>query len=376
MTRIAIVEGDGIGHEVIPVASAILETLHPEYEYFSVDVGFHRWEMTGCPCADRDIAELKTADAILFGAITTPPMKDYQSVVLRLRKSLDLYANLRPVKGNGFDIMIVRENTEGLYSGIEEISPSRATTLRVVTRTGTERIIRCALRLARKRKGKITVGHKANVLKSDVLFRDICLAEAQAAGISCNDKYIDALALDILQHPASYDVVVTTNIFGDILSDMASYLVGGLGLIPSANIGDQHALFEPVHGSAPDIAGKTSPTRLQPFGVRRCSLPTAGTIQVLTALRWRCRKCSHRESGPGTSGIGRDPGVRRSGSRAFNRGITHGMVRTCISIKIQTYTRHTSAPNGVPAKGTTSCSSPIRSDSCLISARMIMRIAK
>ena len=258
MTRIAIVEGDGIGHEVIPVAQRALELLHPEYEFFSVDVGYHRWEQTGCPCADHDIAELKTADAILFGAITTPPMKDYQSVVLRLRKALDLYANLRPVKGDGFDIMIVRENTEGLYSGIEEISADRATTLRVVTRQGTERIVRAAIRLAHQRSGRLTIGHKANVLKSDVLFRDICLAEAKAAAISCNDKFIDALALDILQHPASYDVVVTTNIFGDILSDVASYLVGGLGLVPSANIGDHHALFEPVHGSAPDIAGKNS----------------------------------------------------------------------------------------------------------------------
>ncbi len=256
MTRIAIVEGDGIGHEVIPVAQQALELLHPEYEFFAVDVGYHRWEQTGCPCADHDIAELKTADAILFGAITTPPMKDYQSVVLRLRKALDLYANLRPVKGNGFDIMIVRENTEGLYSGIEQVSNDRATTLRVVSRQGTERIVRAAIRLALRRSGRLTIGHKANVLKSDVLFRDICLAEAKAAGVSCNDKYIDALALDILQHPASYDVVVTTNIFGDILSDVASYLVGGLGLVPSANIGDDHALFEPVHGSAPDIAGK------------------------------------------------------------------------------------------------------------------------
>jgi len=256
MTRIAIVEGDGIGHEVIPVAQNVLELLHPEYEYFPVDVGYHRWEQTGCPCADRDIAELKTADAILFGAITTPPMKDYQSVVLRIRKALDLYANLRPVKGDGFDIMIVRENTEGLYSGIEDISPDRATTLRVVTRKGTERIVRSAIRLAQQRSGRLTIGHKANVLKSDVLFRDICLAEAKAAGVSCNDKFIDALALDILQHPASYDVVVTTNIFGDILSDVASYLVGGLGLVPSANIGDRYALFEPVHGSAPDIAGR------------------------------------------------------------------------------------------------------------------------
>ncbi|MDD1695229.1 MAG: isocitrate/isopropylmalate dehydrogenase family protein [Methanoregula sp.] len=256
MTKIAVVEGDGIGHEVIPVARRILESLYPEYEYFTVDVGYGEWERTGCPCADREIDALKTADAILFGAITTPPMKDYQSVVLRIRKALDLYANLRPVKGDGFDIMIVRENTEGLYSGIEEIGPDRATTLRIVSRTGSVRIVRSAIRLVQQRRGHLTIGHKANVLKSDVFFRDICTSEARAAGVSFNDKFIDALALDILQHPAAYDVIVTTNIFGDILSDVTSYLVGGLGLVPSANIGDRYALFEPVHGSAPDIAGK------------------------------------------------------------------------------------------------------------------------
>jgi methanogen homoisocitrate dehydrogenase len=256
MTRIAIVEGDGIGHEVIPVARSALELLHPEYDYFTVDVGYGMWERTGCPCADKEIREMKDADAILFGAVTTPPMKDYQSVVLRIRKALDLYANLRPVKDGGFDIMIVRENTEGLYSGIEESSPDRATTLRVVTRTGTERIVQMAIKIALQRRKLLTIGHKANVLKSDVLFRDICIAEAKTSGVSYNDKFIDALSLDVLQHPASYDVVVTTNIFGDILSDVASYLVGGLGLVPSANIGERYALFEPVHGSAPDIAGK------------------------------------------------------------------------------------------------------------------------
>lgn len=256
MTTIAIVEGDGIGHEVIPVARDILALLHPEYTFLPVDVGYARWEQTGCPCADRDIALLKKADAILFGAVTTPPMKDYQSVVLRIRKSLDLFANLRPVKGDGFDIMIVRENTEGLYSGIEETLPDRATTLRVVSRAGTERIARAAIRLARQRGGPLTIGHKANVIKSDVFFRDICMAEARAAGIPFNDKFIDALSLDLLQNPKSYNVVVTTNMFGDILSDVAAYLVGGLGLLPSANIGDRYALFEPVHGSAPDIAGK------------------------------------------------------------------------------------------------------------------------
>jgi methanogen homoisocitrate dehydrogenase len=256
MTKIAVVEGDGIGHEVIPVARKVLEKLHPEYEYFMVDVGYGKWEQTGCPCADRDIATLKTADAILFGAVTTPPMKDYQSVVLRIRKSLDLYANLRPVRGDGFDIMIVRENTEGLYSGIEEITPERATTLRVVSRAGTERVVRAAIRLAKQRNGLLTIGHKANVIKSDVFFRDICLAEAKSSGVSFNDKFIDALSLDLLQHPENYNVVVTTNMFGDILSDVAAYLVGGLGLVPSANIGDEYALFEPVHGSAPDIAGR------------------------------------------------------------------------------------------------------------------------
>jgi methanogen homoisocitrate dehydrogenase len=256
MTKIAVVEGDGIGHEVIPVAKKVLEMLHPEYDFFSVDVGYGKWEQTGCPCADRDIAALKTADAILFGAVTTPPMKDYQSVVLRIRKSLDLHANLRPVRGDGFDIMIVRENTEGLYSGIEDLTPDRATTLRVVSRAGTERIVRTAIRLAQERNGLLTIGHKANVIKSDVFFRDICIAEAKAAGIAYNDKFIDALSLDLLQHPKNYNVVVTTNMFGDILSDVAAYLVGGLGLVPSANIGSEYALFEPVHGSAPDIAGK------------------------------------------------------------------------------------------------------------------------
>jgi len=197
MTRIAIVEGDGIGHEVIPVARSVLELLHPEYDYFTVEIGYGMWERTGCPCADKEIREMKDADAILFGAITTSPMKDYQSVVLRVRKALDLYANLRPVKDGGFDIMIVRENTEGLYSGIEECSPDRATTLRVVTKTGTERIIRMAIRLARQRRNLLTIGHKANVLKSDVFFRDICIAEAKEAGISFNDKFIDALSLDV-----------------------------------------------------------------------------------------------------------------------------------------------------------------------------------
>jgi len=253
--KIAIVEGDGIGHEVIPVARDVLAAVRPEYEFFQVEVGFGRWERTGHAITEDDIALLATADSILFGAVTTPPFPDYKSVVLQIRKALDLYANVRPVSGKGVDLVIVRENTEGLYSGIETIEPDRATTLRVITRRGAERIARYACGIARERR-HLTVGHKANVLKSDVFFRDICLHEAGIAGVPYKECFIDALCLDVLRRPDAYDVIVTTNLFGDILSDVAAYLVGGLGMLPSANIGDHHALFEPVHGSAPDIAGQ------------------------------------------------------------------------------------------------------------------------
>lgn len=317
MKAVAIVEGDGIGHEVIPVAESVLEFLHPEYRYFAVDVGFHRWEQTGCPCADKDIAALKTADAVLFGAVTTPPMKDYQSVVLRIRKSLDLYANIRPVAGRGFDITIVRENTEGLYSGIDELTEDRATTLRVVTRAGTERIVKKAIAIAKAKKCMLTIGHKANVIKSDVFFRDICIKEAEAAGIPFNDRYIDALSLDVLQHPDRYGVIVTTNMFGDILSDTSSFLVGGLGLVPSANIGDMYALFEPVHGSAPDIAGKdiANPTA----AIRSAAMllehlgDKAGALRVETAVQ------EVLASGIKTRDLGGSAGTKEFGDAVINK---------------------------------------------------------
>ena len=253
--RIAIVEGDGIGHEVIPVARNILAQVRPDLAFFDVEVGYGKWQRTGSAITDDDIAALKDTDAILFGAVTTPPSPDYRSVVVRIRKELDLYANLRPIQGKHVDILIVRENTEGLYSGIEWTEPDRSTTLRVISRKGCERIASFACTLARSRR-HLTVGHKANVLKADVLFREVCLATAARMGVPGREKYIDALCLDVLVHPAEYDVIVTENMFGDILSDVAAYLVGGLGMLPSANIGDRCALFEPVHGSAPDIAGK------------------------------------------------------------------------------------------------------------------------
>jgi len=255
VVKVAVAEGDGIGHEVVPVARAILAAVRPDLEFFDVEVGYGRWERKGEAITDAEIAALKSADAILFGAITTPPDPNYRSVIVRIRKELDLYANVRPIRSPAADMVIVRENTEGLYAGIEEVGPDRATTLRVITRKGTERVARFACGLAKQRR-HLTIGHKANVLKADTLFRDVCLQVAAEAGVPCQERFIDALCLDVLRKPRDYDVIVTENMFGDILSDVAAYLAGGLGMLPSANIGDRHALFEPVHGSAPSHAGK------------------------------------------------------------------------------------------------------------------------
>ena len=217
-------------------------------------------------CPSDDMETIKGCDAVLFGAVTTVPDPNYKSVLLTIRKELDLYANIRPVKPlpgitgvtgrSDFDFIIVRENTEGLYSGIEEIGPELSWTKRVVTRKGSERIAEYACKLAKKRKNKLTIVHKSNVLKSDKLFLDVCRQTASANGVEYGDMLVDSMAYSLMMHPEKYDVVVTTNLFGDILSDMCAALVGSLGLVPSANIGEKYAFFEPVHGSAPDIAGK------------------------------------------------------------------------------------------------------------------------
>lgn len=254
--RVVVAPGDGIGPEVIGPAVDVLRIFHPDWEYLPVHLGYECWRRTGDALSQATLTALKNADLILFGSVTTPPDPEYHSLVLTIRKELDLYANLRPVFGPGFDILIVRENTEGLYSGIEWQEKDRACTLRVVSEEGSRRIAQFASSCARRRRRHLTIGNKANVLKSDSYFLQICMEEAEKAGISVDRKYIDALVLDVLQHPERYDVIVTTNIFGDILSDAAAYLEGGLGMLPSANIGKKHALFEPVHGSAPDIAGK------------------------------------------------------------------------------------------------------------------------
>jgi len=273
--RVAIVEGDGIGKEVIPEAAAILDYFNETYQWgiekVPVEVGYGKWERTGSAITDDDIALLKSCDAILFGAITTVSDPSYKSVLLRIRKELDLYANIRPLlpisgiykllkikdrKEADVDIIIIRENTEGLYSGVEEIGIEKSTTLRIITKNASARIASFAADFASKRKKQLTVVHKSNVLKSDKLFLETCIQTAKSEDVGVSDKLVDIFAYDLIMNPEKYDVVVTTNLFGDILSDLGAALLGSIGLAPSANIGDNHAFFEPVHGSAPDIAGK------------------------------------------------------------------------------------------------------------------------
>ena len=264
--KLAVIEGDGIGREVIPVAVKVLDAFGLDFEKVPLELGYTRWERTGTAMSGADMDAIKGCDAVLFGAVTTVPDPNYKSVLLTIRKELDLYANIRPVKPlpgiigvtgrNDFDFIIVRENTEGLYSGIEEIGPDLSWTKRVVTRKGSERIAEYACKLAKKRRNKLTIVHKSNVLKSDKLFLDVCRQTASTNDVEYGDMLVDSMAYSLMMHPEKYDVVVTTNLFGDILSDMCAALVGSLGLVPSANIGEKYAFFEPVHGSAPDIAGK------------------------------------------------------------------------------------------------------------------------
>jgi methanogen homoisocitrate dehydrogenase len=264
--RLAVVEGDGIGKEVIPAAVKVLDVLGLDVEKVPVELGYGKWEKTGEAITDDDLEVLKSCDCILFGAITTPPDPSYKSVLLTIRKELDMYANIRPIRPlpsvqgilgrSDFNFVIVRENTEGLYSGIEEIGQDMSWTKRVITRKGSERIAEYACKLAKNRRNQIVIVHKSNVMKSDKLFLDVCRGVAVSKAVDHTDELVDTMAYKLIRSPEKYDVIVTTNLFGDILSDMSAALVGSLGLLPSANIGARHAFFEPVHGSAPDIAGK------------------------------------------------------------------------------------------------------------------------
>ncbi|HIP34603.1 MAG TPA: isocitrate/isopropylmalate dehydrogenase family protein [Methanothermococcus okinawensis] len=266
--KICVIEGDGVGKEVIPETVRVLKNLG-DFQFIKEYAGYECFKKYGDAIPSKTVETAKECDAILFGAVTTPKPhelegKVYRSPILTLRRELDLYANIRPISNfRDIDFVIIRENTEGLYVGREYYNPytEEAVAERVISKKGCYRVVKFAFEYALKHhRKKVTCVHKANVLRvTDGLFLKIFYQvseEYKEYNIEVNDYLVDTTAMYIVKNPKIFDVIVTTNLFGDILSDEASGLIGGLGLAPSANIGDRYGLFEPVHGSAPDIAGK------------------------------------------------------------------------------------------------------------------------
>jgi homoisocitrate dehydrogenase len=266
--RICLLPGDGIGPEVIAQARRVLEAVDLNLTFTTGEIGFGAYQKLGTPLPEGTLAKIRAAHATLFGAVTTPPdIPGYFSPIIRLRQAFDLYANIRPCQSlphpssrPGIDLVVVRENTEDLYSGIERLEDggNRAVGEMVITRRASEKIIHKAFDLALNRGfKKVTVVHKANVLRLTCgLFRRVALEIApQYPQIAMEEMLVDTCAMELVRAPEQFEVIVTTNLFGDILSDEASMLVGGLGVACSGNIGTGIAVFEPVHGSAPKLVG-------------------------------------------------------------------------------------------------------------------------
>lgn len=271
---IAMIDGDGIGPEQTIAVTEVLSEIERVYglplTLVPVEAGDRALMAHGKALPEKSWEDIKKSDCCL----KAPVGESAYDVIIRLRKELDLYANIRPAKtlpnvpslNPKTDLVIVRENTEDLYSGLESGDDNRATATRVISRRASERIAKYALELARERRKAVIAIHKANVMKkTDGLFLSACKEMAsQYPDVRFSDMLVDAAAMNLIRSPQDFDVVVTTNMFGDILSDEAAQVVGGLGLAASGNIGDDFAIFEPVHGCAPDIAGTNTanPTSL------------------------------------------------------------------------------------------------------------------
>lgn len=265
MYNLAIIGGDGIGQEVMQSCEYLLDKLDLEFSFEYGEAGFDCFNKNGTTLPEETIKLANKSDAVLFGASTSTPGEP--SPIINLRKALHVYANIRPIKSykgvncirDDIDFVIVRENTEGLYSQVEYGDCEKMIAERHITREASERISKAAFNLCIKRgQSKVTCVHKSNVLKkTDGVFKESFYKIANDyPQIATEDYYVDAMAMYLITQPQNFNVIVSTNLFGDILSDESAGLVGGLGLAPSGNIGDHNGLFEPVHGSAPDIAGK------------------------------------------------------------------------------------------------------------------------
>ncbi len=273
--RVTLIPGDGIGPEVTEAARRVVEATGVPIEWDVQEAGAGAMERYGTPLPDPVLDSIRANKVALKGPITTPVGSGFRSVNVAIRKALDLYANVRPARTipgtpvchEGLDLVVVRENTEGLYVGIEhEVIPDEAAeSIRIITRRASERIVRFAFEYARaNHRRKVTAVHKANILKAtDGLFLRVARQVAQEyPEIEFEDRIVDAMCMLLVQRPRNYDVLVMPNLYGDIVSDLCSGLVGGLGVAPGANFGDELAVFEPVHGSAPKYAGqnKVNPT--------------------------------------------------------------------------------------------------------------------
>lgn len=333
--RIAWMPGDGIGVEVMEAAAMVLDKLELDAEYVSADIGWEFWRKEGDPLPPRTIDTLKTCDCALFGAITSKPRDEaeaelmpalqnkgyhYSSPIVRLRQLFDLYSNLRPCKayaGNplnyrdDIDLVVFRENTEGMYGGVEyhplpddvrntltEYNQAMAryknvpaddiaVTLRIVTRNGTRRIIRAAFDYAQQfGYPTVTVVEKPNVLRetSGLMVRQARQIAQDYPGIELWETNIDAQTMWLLKNPQDYGVLVTSNMFGDILSDLCAQLVGGLGFACSGNIGESFAVFEPTHGSAPKYAGQYKANPIAMLLTTKLMLDWLGELEKANVL--------------------------------------------------------------------------------------------
>jgi isocitrate dehydrogenase (NAD+) len=299
--KVTFIPGDGIGPEVAEATRRVLEATGVKFQWDTVVIGSRAQEKFGTPVPDRALQSLKKHKVALKGPVTTPIGTGFRSVNVALRQTLDLYACLRPYKVypgiktpfEGVDIVVVRENTEDLYAGIEfaggdsgtkklldlvrdvvgkELKKDSAVSLRVISRTASRRIVRFAFEYARQNgRKKVIAVHKANILKfSDGLFLDTAREVARDySDIEFGDMLVDATCMELVRKPQMFDVLVLPNLYGDIISDLCAGLVGGMGIAPGANIGDEVAIFEPTHGSAPKYAGqnKVNPMAMMLSGV-------------------------------------------------------------------------------------------------------------
>lgn len=268
MRKVTLIPGDGIGPEVVSATVRVLEEAGADFEWESFVVGAEALAQSGSALPNDVLDSIRTNRVCLKGPVTTPVGKGFRSINVSLRQELELFANVRPVKTipglegrfDNVDLVIVRENTEGLYSGLEhQVVPGVVESLKIITEKASTRVAKFAFEYAQKNgRKRITAVHKANIMKlTDGLFLDCFRTVAKDyPEIEADDRIIDNMCMQLVMRPENYDILLMENLYGDIVSDLAAGLVGGLGVVAGANIGDGVAVFEAVHGSAPDIAGR------------------------------------------------------------------------------------------------------------------------